>query len=54
MSRPKWISAIGVSGLMVVVGAVAWAQGQDRDACVDVCRQLKGVPEQVVGRDEFL
>ncbi len=41
MSRLKWRTAIAVLGLMVIAGAVAWAQGEDRDSCVDACQQTK-------------
>jgi hypothetical protein len=41
MSRLKWMTAITVSGLMVVAGAAAWAQDEDRDSCVDACQQAK-------------
>jgi hypothetical protein len=41
MSQLKLMIAIAVSSLMVVAGAVAWAQGDDRDSCVDACKQAK-------------
>ena len=41
MSRLKRITAIAVFGLMAAAGTVAWAQGEDRDACVDACRQAQ-------------
>jgi hypothetical protein len=41
MSRSKLMTTIAVSSLMVVAGAVAWAQGEDRDSCVEACRQAK-------------
>lgn len=39
MDRFRWIAAIAVSGMIVFASAVAGAQDEDRDACVDSCRQ---------------
>jgi hypothetical protein len=41
MSRSKRMTAIAVLGLMTVASAVAWAQSEDRDACVDACHQAE-------------
>ena len=41
MNQSKLMIAIAVSSLMVVTSAVAWAQGDDRDSCVDACKQAK-------------
>jgi hypothetical protein len=41
MSQLKLMIAIAASSLMVFAGAAAWAQGDDRDSCVDACKQAK-------------
>jgi hypothetical protein len=41
MIRSKSIAAIAVLYVMLVVGAVAWAQGADRDSCVEACHDAK-------------
>ena len=41
MSRLKRMTAITVSSLMIVAGAAAWAQDEDRDSCVNACQQAK-------------
>ncbi|MBW2493162.1 MAG: hypothetical protein JRE43_00280 [Deltaproteobacteria bacterium] len=40
MDRSRWIAAIAVSGMIVFASAVAGAQDEDRDACVDSCHQV--------------
>jgi hypothetical protein len=34
--------AVAALYIMVVAGSLAWAQGTDRDSCVDACQQVKG------------
>ena len=41
MNQLKLMTAIAASSLMAFAGAVAWAQGDDRDSCVDACKQAK-------------
>jgi len=41
MNRLKRMTAISVLGLMTVAGAVAWAQSEGRDSCVDACQQTQ-------------
>jgi hypothetical protein len=41
MSRSKSMAAIAAVCMIVIAGAVAWAQGEGRDSCVDDCQQAK-------------
>jgi hypothetical protein len=41
MSKSKLLTVIAALCVMAVAGAVAWAQGADRDSCVDACHQAK-------------
>jgi hypothetical protein len=41
MRKSTTLVAIAVACLMVLAGAVAWAQSGGRDACVDACEQAK-------------
>jgi hypothetical protein len=39
MSKARTLAAIVVSGLMVLSGAVVWAQSEGRDSCIDACEE---------------
>jgi hypothetical protein len=41
MNQFKRLAAVAVSGMIVVASAVAGAQDEDRDGCVDSCRQTR-------------
>ena len=41
MDRFKRVAAVAVSGMIVFASAVAGAQDENRDACVDTCHQAR-------------
>jgi hypothetical protein len=41
MNRFKAMAAIAALSVMAAAGTVVWAQGADRDSCVDACHQAK-------------